>query len=201
MPKKAFLIGFCLCLCAIISLSATQVKRQVTNVVKGSPSTYKVTVTDVEVYNGTDWIPLFSGSSQLDLVANPGSFPSIDSITLPSGIYSQLRVIFLNSFVMKGSLDYGGTTYYTTSTTVNGDTGSAASATGPAQECTVRDSSWGDLGADVVKTWDIGPISVTTSTDYQPILTFNVSQTLILFSSGGDMIFLHDSPEPVIQED
>jgi len=201
MPKKSFLIGFCLCLCAAVLMTAAQVKRKTINVVKGAPSTYKVTVTDVEVYNGTDWIQLFSGSSQLDLVANPGSFPSIDSITLPSGTYSQLRVTFLNSFVMKGSLDYGGTTYYTTSTTVNDDTGSAASATGPAQECTVRDSAWGDLGADVVKTWDIGPITVTADTDYEPILTFDVSQTLIIFSSGGTIIFLHDSPEPSIQED
>ena len=162
---------------------------------------YIVTVTDVEVYNGTDWIPLFSGSSQLDLVADPGSFPSINDITLPSGTYSQIRVIFLNSFVIKGSLDYGGTLYYTTSTTVNDDTGSAASDTGPAQECTVRNAAWGYLGADVIKTWDIGPISVTADTDYQPTLTFNVSQTLSLFSSGGDMIFLHETPEPVIQED
>jgi len=200
MRKKAFLIGFCLCLCAVISLSADQAKRQAINVVKGPPTSYKVTVTDVEVYNGTDWISLFSGSSQLDLVANPGSFPSIESITLPSGTYSQIRVIFLNSFVIKGSLDYGGTLYYTTGTTVLDDTGSAASATGPAQECTVRNAAWGDLGADVVKTWDIGPISVTADTDYQPALTFNVSQSLSLFSSGGDMVFLHETPEPVIQE-
>jgi hypothetical protein len=202
MSKKAYLIGFSFILSAVISTAVAQDKpAAVIKAAVGAPSTFKVTATKVEVYNGTAWIQLFSGSSQLELVGGLGSFPSISNLTFPPATYSQLRVTFLNSITFTGELDYSGTTYYTTSTTINDDTGSDASTTGPAQECTVRNSSWGELGAEVVRTWDIGPITVTSSTDYQPILTFDVHAALILFPIGGTaMAFLLEPPEPAIVE-
>ncbi len=202
MSKKAYLTGFSFILSAVISTAIAQYRpAAVIKAAVGAPSMFKVTVTKVEGYNGTAWITLFSGSSQLDLVAGPGSFPNISNLAFPPATYSQLRVTFLNSLTFKGELDYTGTTYYTTSTTINDDTGSAASTTGPAQECTVRNFDWGALGAEVVRTWDIGPITVTASTDYQPVLTFDVSRSLILFPSGATtMSFLLEPPEPTVLE-
>lgn len=200
MSKKPCFIALIFILWAIIFMASAQTRpAAVVPVVVGAPSTFKVTVTKVEVYNGTTWILLFSGSSQLDLVGNPGQFPGISDVTFPPATYSQLRVTFLNSFTFKGQLDYGGTTYYTTSTTLNDDTASLGSATGPAQECTVRNSDWGALGAEVIKTWGIGPITVTASTDYQPILAFDVSRSLLLVAVGGQtMTFILQTPEPTI---
>jgi hypothetical protein len=202
MSKKAYLIGFCFILSAVISTGAAQYRPQaIVKAAVGAPSAFKITVTKVEVYNGTAWIPLFSGSSQLDLVVSPGSFPNISNLAFPPATYSQLRITYLNSIIFTGQLEYVGTTYYTTSTTINDDTGSPASTTGPAQECTIRYYDWGELGAEVVRTWDIGPITVTASTDYQPILTFDVHAALILVPLGGtDMVFYLWPPEPTISE-
>lgn len=202
MGKKTYFIGFIFVLWTIIFMTTTQAGlAAVVKVVIGAPTTFKVTVTKVEVHNGTTWVSLFSGSSQLDLVSNPGDFPGISDLTFPPATYSQLRVTFLNSFSFKGQLDYLGTTYYTTSTTLNDDTASLASTTGPAQECTVRNPDWGVLGAEVVKTWDIGPITVTASTDYQPILNFDVSRSLMLFSGPDETkYFLLQTPDPAIIE-
>ena len=151
----------------------------------GVPSMFKVTVTQVEIYNGTSWTTLFTGTAQLDMMTAAGAtFPGISAVYLPRGTYSQLRVTFGNSFVTKGSLGLGGTTYYTTAATLLSDSASVASSVvGDYASATIRNPTWGNLGDAVVQTMNIGPLTVSSGTAYTPTLTFDLSSALTLFSN------------------
>ena len=158
----------------------------------GKPTVFKVTVTKVELYNGTSFVTIFSGTSQLDMVAAAGgaAFPGISSLSLPAGTYTQIRVTYSNSFPMKGSLASGGTTYYTTATTINSDAGSVASVTASdLAEATIANPSWGALGDPVVSTITIASTTITTGTAYAPTLKFDISNSLVLNSQSGVFYF------------
>jgi hypothetical protein len=156
----------------------------------GKPTVFKVTVTKVELYNGTSYVTLFAGSAQLDLVAAAGAsaFPGISNLKLPAGTYSQIRVTFANSFGVGGSLIDGETRWYCTSTAVP-DTGGAA-AQGSADstlagEASLLNPDWGVLGASVVQVINIPSITVTSATDYQPTIKFDVTNSLVLWEVAG----------------
>lgn len=152
-----------------------------------TPSSYDISVKTVEMYNGTTWVTLFSGTAELDLV-NGGTFPGISDVSLPAGTYSQIRVTFANSFSLKGSLSYGLATYYTTATTFGGQTNLASTPTttaGSMAEYTFYIAAWGALSADVTQTFDITPVTVGPTTDYQPTMRFTISNTLLLKGSAG----------------
>ncbi len=127
----------------------------------GNPSSYKVTVTKVEMYNGASWVTIFSGTAQLDMVAE-GTFPGIGDQSLPAGTYSQIRVTFNNSFPVAGMVSYAAASYYTTATTFGGYTNLAGTPTtvaGSMAEFTFRIEAWGALDADVVRGSDITPVT------------------------------------------
>ena len=152
-----------------------------------TPLSYDSSVKKVEIYNGTSWVTLFSGTAELDL-ANGGTFPGISDVSLPAGTYSQIRVTFTNAFPLKGSLSYGGATYYTTTATFGGQTNLASTPTtvaGSMAEYTFYIAAWGALGADVTQTFDITPVTVGPSTDYQPTLRFTISDKLVLQGTPG----------------
>jgi len=156
----------------------------------GTPSSYKVTVTKVEMWNGTSWVPIFSGTAQLDMVAG-GTFLGISDLSLPAGTYSQVKVIFRNAFLVAGTLSYPGTPYYTTATTFGGQTNLASTPTtvaGNMAEFTFYnpDPAWGGLNAGVTQTFAITPITVGPTTDYQPTLRFTISNTLLLKGTAGN---------------
>ena len=148
---------------------------------------FKVTVTNIQMYDGTAWVTIFSGTAELDLVGG-GTFPGISDVALPFGTYSKMKVTFQNSLPVTGTLTYGGTPYYTTADTFGGDSNIAGSPSDSAASQTVftyRIEEWGVLGKDVEKTFDITPITVDASTDYQPILRFTISKTFLFKGSAG----------------
>jgi len=154
----------------------------------GNPSSYKVTVTKVELWNGTSWVEVFSGTAQLDIVKNPGAFPGINNVDLPFGTYSKVRVTFNNSFPVTCMTNYGGTNYYTTATTFGGQTNIASTPTttaGSAAEFIFRNPAWKALNADVMQEFDITPITVGGATDYQPTLRFTITTTAVLMGAAG----------------
>jgi hypothetical protein len=156
--------------------------------VTGSPGSYKVTVTKVEMFNATDWVTIFSGTAQLDMAAG-GTFPGIRDLQLPNGVYSQVRVTFRNAFPVSGTITYGGTAYYTTATAFFGQANLASTPTtvaGSMVAFTFRNPAWGALNADVTQTYAISPIIVRPDTDYQPTLRFTISNTLLLRGTAGN---------------
>jgi hypothetical protein len=148
----------------------------------GNPSAYEVTVTKVEMWNGISFIVLFSGSAELDMVIG-GTFPGIDDVALPAGTYSKIKVTFNNGFPVTGMASYSGTDYYTTSAVFGGETNLASTPTttaGSAAEFIFRNPAWGALNVDVEQEYDITPITVGEATDYQPILRFTITNTVLL---------------------
>lgn len=113
----------------------------------GKPTALKVTVTKAEMWNGSSWVSLFTGSAQLDMVAG-GNFPGIANINLPGGTYSKLRITVLNAFVAAGSLTYSATRSWMTS--ADGPAPGLALATtnaAGAGEYTFFNPAWGSSGA------------------------------------------------------
>jgi len=153
----------------------------------GYPSSYKVTVTKVEMHNGASWVTIFSGTAQLDMVPG-GTFPGISGLSLPAGTYSQIRVTFNNSFPVTGTLSHDGTTYYTTAATFGGQTNLFSTPTtvaGDMAEFTFYEPAWGALNTDVTRASAITPVTVGSTTDYQPTLRFTISPTFHLKESTG----------------
>ena len=154
----------------------------------GNPSSYKVTVTKVEMWNGTSWVTIFAGTAQLDLVAG-GTFPGISNLSLPTGTYSQVRVTFNNSFPVAGMLNDPPTPYYTTAAAFFGQSNLASTPTavaGGMTEFTFYNPAWGALGVDVTQAYAITPITVGPTTDYQPTLRFTISTALLLKGTAGN---------------
>ena len=154
----------------------------------GKPSSYKVTVTKIEMYNGTSWVSIFSGTAPLDMVLG-GTFPGISDLNLPAGTYSQIRITFNNTFPATGTLSHDGRPYYTTAATFEGQTNLDSTPTtvaGDMAEFTFYEPAWGALNADVTRTSAIGPVTVGPATDYQPTLRFTISPTFHLKESAGN---------------
>ncbi len=146
----------------------------------GTPSSYEVTVTKVEMYNGTSWVEIFTGTGLLDLAAG-GTFPGIENLTLPEGTYSQVRVTFENQLIVEGTANYATDDYYTTEAPFSGQTNLASDPTTvPASAAAFMFLSPGGT-----QTFAITPITVNAATDYQPILRFTISNTLLLKGTAG----------------
>ena len=152
-----------------------------------TPSSYDCSVTKVEMYNGSNWVTIFSGTAALNVVPG-GTFPGVSDLSLPAGTYSQIRVTLTNSFPLKGSRSYGGTTYYTTATTFGGQTNLASTPTtvaGSMAAFTFRIEAWGTINAEVTQTFPITPVTVGPSIDYQPTLRLTISDKLELKGTAG----------------
>jgi len=171
----------------------------------GKAASFKVTVTGIEMFNGSTWVSLFSGAAQLDIVTG-GIFPGVTGLALGQGTYTKIRVTFKNSFPATGTLSYGGTAYYTTAATFGGQTNLASTPTtvsGSMAAYTFRMAGWGALNANVVREFDITPITVSDKTDYQPTLRFTISNRFRLMGvsgSPGTYYFEHAGPNVSIVE-
>ena len=179
-----FLAVFALAAVTISAQRPSVSPKAVSPLLTGAPSMFKVTVTQVEIYNGTSWTTLFTGTAQLDMMTAAGAtFPGISAVYLPRGTYTQLRVTFSNSFVLKGALIGAGvTTYYTTAATLASSSASVASTVSDdLAQVTIRNPTWGNLGDAVVQTMNIGPLTVSNGTTYTPTLTFDLSSGLALY--------------------
>ena len=171
-----------------VSLAATTLAASTS--VASSFTHFEVTVSGIRMgHNGADWVTIFSGTppAKLDLV-NGGDFPGISSLSLPSGTYNQVEVTFKNSLPVTGKLTYGSKTYYTTAATFGGASnvaGDPSNDSGSQTVFTFRISDWGALNANVAQTFDITPITVDKSTDYQPTLIFTISNKFLLKGIAG----------------
>jgi hypothetical protein len=150
------------------------------------PTALNVTVTKVELWNGSTWIEVFTGSAQLDLVAG-GTFPGIADVRLPLGTYSKVRVTVLNSFGVTGTITNLGTTYFVSS--ADGPPGSGTSAAtvsaASAGPYSFFNPAWGAAGAAfLMPEFTITPVTVSPSTNYAPSLKFDVTNALELRSVG-----------------
>jgi hypothetical protein len=160
------------------------------------PSTLKITVTQVELWNSTAWVSVFTGSAQLDLVAG-GPFPGIANVTLPGGTYSKVRVTILNSIGVTGSVTYLGTPYYVTPAA--GPFAGTVSATSNVASAGQNDFAhpfWGAAGAPFrFPDFAITPIIVTPSTNYAPSLKVDVTNALQLWEfAPGTFYFVLGAP-------
>ena len=152
-----------------------------------TPTSYDCSVKKVEMYNGSTWVTIFSGTAALDVVLG-GTFPGVSDLPLPAGTYSQIRVTLTNSFPLKGSRSYGGTTYYTTATTFGGQTNLASTPTtdsGSEAEFTFRIEAWGAINTEMPQTFTITYITVGPLTDYQPTVRVTISDKLELKGTDG----------------
>ena len=150
-------------------------------------SSYDCSVKKVEMFNGTSWITIFSGRAALDVVSG-GTFPGVKDLSLPAGKYSQIRVTLNNSFPLKGSKSYGGATYYTTGTTFGGRTNLGSTHTteaGSEAAYTFRVEAWGAINDQVTQIFSITPVTIHSSTVYQPTLRFTISDKLLLKGTAG----------------
>lgn len=200
MVRTTTFRGALLALCCLVVLaltaplftqSRTKGDPTGTQLAVGKPTVFKVTVTKVELHNGTSYVTVFSGSSQLDLVSAAGAtaFPGISNLTLPAATYSKVRVTFINGVAVKGTLASGGVTYYMTSTLLALGGGSLASATGPSAEVTLLAPDFGALGDSVTQEFAISSITVNSSTSYAPTLKFDVTSGLALWNDSGVIYF------------
>jgi hypothetical protein len=158
-----------------------------TGLTASTPSLFKSSVKKVEMLNGTSWVTIFSGTAQLD-VKTVGIFPGVSDLSLAAGTYSQIKLTFDNAFPVAGTLNYGGTAYYTTAATFGGQTNLASTPTtvdGSMAEFTFYNPAWGALNADVTQTFSITPITVGPATDCQPTLRFTISDKLVLNGNAG----------------
>lgn len=99
---------------------------------------YEVRLTKFELYNSdtAQWVTIFEGSlsSPLDIASVSsnqlvGSF--LSGLTVPDGTYSRARATPSTTFLIRGNVTSGATTYYTTAGTVTvaGRTASRATLT------------------------------------------------------------------------
>ena len=171
-----------------VSLAATTLATSTS--VASSFTHFEVTVVGIRMgHNGANWVTIFSGvpPAKLDLV-NGGTFSGISGLSLPSGTYNQVEVTFKNSLPVTGKLTYGSKTYYTTAATFGGASniaGDPSNDPGSQTVFTFRISDWGALNANVAQTFNITPITVDESTDYQPTLTFTISNKFLLKGIAG----------------
>jgi len=81
----------------------------------GTPTKYEVRLHTVKLYNGTDYVTVFDGtSSALDIASVNGSNQFVGNflsgLTVPDGTYTEARIQPHTTFTIKGTVDSG---YYT----------------------------------------------------------------------------------------
>lgn len=187
--RSALNTALVVCFAVVVTLLASPLQAQ-TQRVTGKPTALRVTVAKVELWNGTAWVSLFTGSAQLEMVAG-GAFPGIANLNLPAGTYSKLRITVVNSFGATGSLSYSATTYYMTDAAGPGPgTAAASTSAANAKQFNFSNPAWGALGASyVIPEFSITPITVGPTTDYQPTLKFDVTNALELWEAPGPVFY------------
>ena len=104
----------------------------------GPANVYKITIIQMELFNGTAWVTVFSGTSAtIDIASvSSGEFAGtfLSGIDVPNGTYTQVRTTVSRTFTIKGN--DGVTPRYTTAATdANGCVSSLVAAN--EAECTI----------------------------------------------------------------
>jgi len=101
-----------------------------------SISKYLCTVKKMELYNGSSWVTIFEGEKSMDIASvdlHTKVGEILQGVNLAAGTYTQCRMTLKDTFIVNGTVELSGTTYYTPS----GPSSNPASTTGPAQDTTM----------------------------------------------------------------
>lgn len=149
----------------------------------GPATVYKVTLTKFELWNGTEWITAFTGTSTtLDIASasdtstSAGNF--LSGLVIPDGTYTKVRATPSGTFTIKGNDGAGN---YTTAVVGAGTGSTPTNNAALAAECTVTI-------AGVVATENTlsSPITVTGGVpDHKVRVKFNTSTAIQL--QGGEL--------------
>jgi len=190
--KRASCLGLrFLIILSFVFTMLIQSSEEWANAASGTPTSFKVTVTKVEMHNGTSYVEIWSGTSEIDL-STGGTFDGIDNITLPAGTYSLIRITIKNAFPVKGDLTDGGVHYYTTAATTPGETiGQVSLGTniaGAVAYYTFYNPVWGALNASVtLPEQTINPsVVVVAGVSWIPTLRFTLTNKLTCTQTGAD---------------
>lgn len=151
----------------------------------GAADYYAVTITKLELYNGTSWITVFSGtSSELDIasVSSGASAGNFFSGAVPDGTYTQVRVTPSPTFKIRGTDGAGN---YTTAT--NGGGGGSTLTTDINQKatCTIT-LTGGNVPTAQTQDFSATPITVTNGVaNHKVRVSFDVSAAVQLL--GGEL--------------
>ncbi len=93
----------------LIAMAGLCAAPAATDAATGPASTYKVTVTKFELYNGTSWVTVSTGNSTvIDIAAvNAGQAAGtfFSSLSVPDGSYTQVRVTPSDTFTVSAGCD------------------------------------------------------------------------------------------------
>lgn len=188
--KRASCLGlrFLIILSLVFTLLIQSSQKWANADTSGTPTSFKVTVTKVEMHNGTSYVTIWSGTSELDL-STGGTFDGIDNITLPAGTYSLIRVTIKNAFPVKGNLLDVITRYYTTAATAGVTPGAASLGTttpGDVAYYTFYNPAWGDLDdSETLPEQTINPpVVVVFGVSWIPTLRFTLANKLNFITLG-----------------
>lgn len=157
----------------------------------GPAAVYKVRVAKLELWNGTQWVTAFDGTSDtLDIAAvgagqSAGNFMS--GLMVPDGTYTQMRVTPHPSFIIRGN-DVTPTRYTLGTNGVN--TGCNYTVTASlAAECTVTLTGVNVPPTSAAQDFSATPIVVKDGVpDRKVRVSFDVSNA-ISYNGGADEIF------------
>jgi hypothetical protein len=165
--------------------------------VYGRPDIWIVTIEKIELYNGTGWITIFSGSAPHDNMIE-GGWPTLSGLPVPPGTYSKVRITNGLQECFKGQLTYESITYYTT------DTQSATEylpvqLTGPALLGCI---TW--TPGEEVRTYDIDPVAVGGPSDViEKCLLYteeNINNRLWLYYTATTSYFQVNGDFPTLED-
>jgi len=169
--NKFFSVGIVLAVMMLMESSAAWVT--------GPASLYKVRVSLFELYNGTSWVTIFSGTSTTLDIAAASSGSAAGSFfagqTVPDGVYTQSRVTVSPVFIISGR---DGASY----TTATNGPGSGCVVGAAAQEaaCTIT-LTGGNVPTAETHDFSSTPITVQNGVaDHKVRVSFDVSNSIQL---------------------
>jgi len=138
--------------------------------VSGQSGVYKVTLTNVQVYDGASWTTIATPNQEMDIAS--GSVGAIigtvvSSLAIDAGTYTGFATTVSATITVEGFVDSGGTRYYTIATGTN----SIAAASW----------DWDSLPAD----YDENALTVTGKTS----ITMEVTGQSMVINPGSDISF------------
>lgn len=143
----------------------------------GPATVYRVKIVKFELYNGTNWVTAFEGtSSALDIAAVSGGASAgnfMSGLAVPDGTYTQVRVTPSPTFTFSGN---DGANY--TTATVGPGSGSVPGTAGQQAECTIT-LTGGSVPTAQTQDFSATPITVTDGVaNHKVRVSFDVSNAV-----------------------
>ncbi len=163
-----------------------------------SPTNFYLSVKSVGLDNGMTVNNIFNGMTEHD-VMNPGEFPGITRVSIPTGTYYGAQIDIYNDNSETGQATYAGVTYYTTQNPALGGQGCVASTSPPAGWFAYVDPSKGSPGAIYTLNFTFAtPLVINSGTHARMVFVLPLAGTLALVMVGSDFFFLQTWPTPLL---